>query len=76
MEPIQHRLGIFRPKHDAVNIRRGKRYIPDLPGIHRIAYQNISLENPIEKPVTVKSGDVRPSAATDDHVNFTYKQSW
>jgi hypothetical protein len=70
MKPIHHRRRVFCPKHNAVNIRRGKRYIPDLTGIHWIAHQNVSLANPVEKPIAVKGGNVCPATATDDHFVF------
>jgi hypothetical protein len=67
LKPVQHMPGVFCPEDNAVNVRWRKRNPANLMGIQRIAHQNKSFANTVFKPVAVKSGDIRPAAATDDH---------
>lgn len=74
-KPLKHWGRIFGPEDKAIDIRRRKRNLSDLFGIHGVAHLRVPLAKPVKKPAAVKRGNVRTPAAADDHVDSPLKNA-
>ena len=68
-------IGVSRPENQSIHIHGCQADPFDLSWTEGATNEDKTLSNAVEEPFSVKGGDVRPSADTDNHERFDRDQS-